>query len=216
MKLLLIVMGAVLLTGCASVAPPQNRYFLVDLQADSQRSTPVCEEFLQAVMNPDIRVWNKYALGNESPTIGEILFPWMRSGRFEAASRMQRDYQYLLLTGQVQANDLCERAGPQVWRSGQGSGPSPGGVSQDSLGTNSPPSVYSTQPGPPFLGTYTPNAYGPGINSDATGRPFIWQPDFGGPALGPIRPNVYGPGIGSDATGRPVRPACPPGWVGPC
>lgn len=67
-----------------------------------------------------------------------------------------------------------------------------------------------------FLGPYIPNAYGPGINSDATGRPFVWQPDFGGPALGPIRPNVYGPGIGMDGTGRPVRPACPPGWVGHC
>lgn len=67
-----------------------------------------------------------------------------------------------------------------------------------------------------FLGPYTPNAYGPGMNMDATGRPFIWRPDFGGPALGPIQPNVYGPGVGMDATGRPVRPACPPGWAGPC
>lgn len=67
-----------------------------------------------------------------------------------------------------------------------------------------------------FLGPATPNAYGPGINSDATGRPFIWRPDFGGPALGPIQPNAYGPGVGMDATGRPVRPACPPGWAGPC
>lgn len=67
-----------------------------------------------------------------------------------------------------------------------------------------------------FLGPYTPNAYGPGLNADATGRPFIWQPDFGGPALGQIKPNAYGPGVGMDATGRPVRPACPPGWVGPC
>lgn len=62
-----------------------------------------------------------------------------------------------------------------------------------------------------FLSPYTPNAYGPGMNSDATGRPFIWQPDFGGPVLGPITPNAYGPGIGMDATGRPVRPACLPG-----
>lgn len=67
-----------------------------------------------------------------------------------------------------------------------------------------------------FLGPYTPNAYGPGMNADATGRPFIWQPNFGGPALGPITPNAYGPGVGMDATGRPVRPACPPGWAGPC
>ncbi len=62
-----------------------------------------------------------------------------------------------------------------------------------------------------FLGPFTPNAYGPGMNADATGRPFLWQPDFGGPAMGPITPNAYGPGIGMDGTGRPVRPACPPG-----
>jgi hypothetical protein len=67
-----------------------------------------------------------------------------------------------------------------------------------------------------FLGPYTPNAYGPGMNMDATGRPFIWRPEFGGPALGPVTPNAYGPGVGMDATGRPVRPTCPPGWAGSC
>ena len=72
--------------------------------------------------------------------------------------------------------------------------------------------VYSTDP----ASSYTPDAYGPGINSDATGRPFIWKPDFGGPALGPIKPDAYGPGIGMDATGRPVRRACPPGSPDPC
>jgi hypothetical protein len=42
------------------------------------------------------------------------------------------------------------------------------------------------------------NAYGPGISSDATGRPFSWQPLPGyGPAdpLSPVSPDVYGPGI---------------------
>jgi hypothetical protein len=58
----------------------------------------------------------------------------------------------------------------------------------------------STQSGS-FLGPTRPNAYGPGMNADATGRPFIWKPDFGGPALGPIQPNAYGPGVGMDATG---------------
>ena len=57
-----------------------------------------------------------------------------------------------------------------------------------------------------LLGPGTKNAYGPGIHSDATGRPFTLQPDFGGPALGPITPNAYGPGIHMDGTGRPVRP----------
>jgi hypothetical protein len=32
---------------------------------------------------------------------------------------------------------------------------------------------------PPFLGPYRPNAYGPGINSDATGRAFVWKPETG-------------------------------------
>lgn len=70
-----------------------------------------------------------------------------------------------------------------------------------------------------FLGPITPNAYGPGMNADATGRPFIWQPDPGfGPAdpFSQVQPNAYGPGVGMDQYGRPVRPACPPGWAGPC
>jgi len=68
-------------------------------------------------------------------------------------------------------------------------------------------------PQAPLLGPVTPNAYGPGLHSDATGRPFSWQPGYGGPALGPITPNAYGPGIGMDSTGRPVRPTCPPGMI---
>jgi hypothetical protein len=63
----------------------------------------------------------------------------------------------------------------------------------------------------PFLGPYRPNAYGPGINSDATGRPFVWQPDQGPrDPSGQVRPDAYGPGIGMDQYGRPVRAACPP------
>ena len=71
-----------------------------------------------------------------------------------------------------------------------------------------------------FLGPYKPNAYGPGIHSDATGRPFSWRPQWGAsgfpdPTLS-VRPNALGPGIGMDQFGRPVRRACPPGWAGPC
>lgn len=61
----------------------------------------------------------------------------------------------------------------------------------------------------PFLGPYQSNTYGPGINSDATGRPFMWQPSPGnGPAdpLSHVRPDVFGPGIGMDQYGRPVHP----------
>lgn len=32
-------------------------------------------------------------------------------------------------------------------------------------------------PGTTYLGPIRPNAYGPGINADATGRPFQWQPE---------------------------------------
>lgn len=61
----------------------------------------------------------------------------------------------------------------------------------------------------PFLGPYQSNTYGPGINSDATGRPFTWQPSPGyGPAdpLSRVRPDVFGPGVGMDEYGRPVQP----------
>jgi hypothetical protein len=71
-----------------------------------------------------------------------------------------------------------------------------------------------------FLGPITPNAYGPGINMDATGRPFSWRPMGPGSAsFDPflrVQPNAYGPGIGMDQYGRPVTPGCPPGWAGPC
>ena len=64
---------------------------------------------------------------------------------------------------------------------------------------------------PPFLEPYRPNAYGPGINSDAAGRPFVWQPEQGPPdPLAKVQPDVFGPGIGMDQYGRPVHAACPP------
>ena len=71
-----------------------------------------------------------------------------------------------------------------------------------------------------LLSPYKPNAYGPGLNMDATGRPFMWQPQWGGsgfpdPTL-EVRPDAYGQGVGMDQYGRPVTPACPPGWAGPC
>jgi serine/threonine-protein kinase len=65
-----------------------------------------------------------------------------------------------------------------------------------------------------FLGPYQPNAYGPGINSDATGRPFTWQPSPGSDPADPlsrVSPDAYGPGIGMDQYGRPVQPAPYPG-----
>jgi hypothetical protein len=60
-----------------------------------------------------------------------------------------------------------------------------------------------------LLGPYQPDEYGPGINSDAAGRPFSWQLLHGDGAVDPVvhfRPNPYGPGIGLDQYGRPVQP----------
>ena len=62
-----------------------------------------------------------------------------------------------------------------------------------------------------LLGPAVPNAYGPGINSDATGRPFEYvvpgQPQD--PFL-QVQPGTLGPGInlrnGTDQYGRPVEP----------
>lgn len=71
-----------------------------------------------------------------------------------------------------------------------------------------------------YLDPGTLDAYGSGIHSDATGRPFILQPQFGGlgfpdPTL-QFKPNAYGLGTGMDQYGRPVQPRCAPGWAGPC
>jgi|GEM_PF-1033531 len=77
---------------------------------------------------------------------------------------------------------------------------------------------YSRQP----LGTLEPNAYGPGIAKDATGRAFRFKPgplgaaprtrqnrpgyvDWSEQPLGEIRQDYYGPGTDTDATGRPFH-----------
>ena len=79
-----------------------------------------------------------------------------------------------------------------------------------------PVSALAQQSGPNaggFLEPSQPNAYGPGINSDAAGRPFSYEPLPGnGPAdpLSSVRPDAFGPGTGMDQYGRPVQPACPP------
>jgi hypothetical protein len=68
-----------------------------------------------------------------------------------------------------------------------------------------------------LLGEYRENAYGLGIHSDSTGRPFTWKADGGSsPFPNPlleVTPNAYGLGVGSDQFGRPVRPACPYGMA---
>lgn len=63
-----------------------------------------------------------------------------------------------------------------------------------------------------YLGPIRPNAYGSGINADATGRPFQWQSE--GMQTGPdptlrVTPNAYGMGVHADQYGRIVQPVCP-------
>lgn len=77
---------------------------------------------------------------------------------------------------------------------------------------------YSRQP----LGTLEPNAYGPGIAKDATGRAFHYAPgplgaaprtrqnrpgyvDWSEQPMGEIRQDAYGIGTDADETGRPFH-----------
>jgi hypothetical protein len=53
------------------------------------------------------------------------------------------------------------------------------------------------------------DAYGPGVNMDATGRAYHDRPSNAW-IFEPVQPNAYGPGVGSDTLGRPVVPAYEP------
>lgn len=58
-----------------------------------------------------------------------------------------------------------------------------------------------------LLRPYQQNTYGPGVNSDATGRPFKYQ-TRDGQDLQPnsrIEPDGYGYGVDMDEYGRPVK-----------
>jgi hypothetical protein len=71
----------------------------------------------------------------------------------------------------------------------------------------------STLNGQPLLGQQQKDAYGLGVHSDSTGRPFSWQAE-GETQPNPlleVKPNGYGLGVGSDQFGGPVRPVCPHG-----
>jgi len=73
-----------------------------------------------------------------------------------------------------------------------------------------PSYLFTGQDGEILLGPVQNNAYGLGVHSDATGRPFQWAPlpshnptGYVDPLL-QVTPNAYGPGIGMDQYGRPV------------
>jgi hypothetical protein len=56
----------------------------------------------------------------------------------------------------------------------------------------------------PLLPPITRDAYGPGKQSDSTGRIFEWRANgqkHTDPLL-QVRPNAYGPGVGADQYGR--------------
>jgi hypothetical protein len=68
--------------------------------------------------------------------------------------------------------------------------------------------VYPSDP--PIFEPFQKDAYGPGVNSDATGRPFSWQPQGRDaaqpdPTIAP-RVNQYGLGQSADQYGRPIEP----------
>jgi len=60
-----------------------------------------------------------------------------------------------------------------------------------------------------FLKPYKSNAYGPSINSDATGRPFQWKTQDGETIMphNKVKKDAYGLGISMDEYGRPVKPS---------
>lgn len=54
---------------------------------------------------------------------------------------------------------------------------------------------------------YKHDAYGPGVHSDSTGKPFEWKTREGQTSRSKIKPDAYGLGVGMDECGRPVKPS---------
>ena len=58
-----------------------------------------------------------------------------------------------------------------------------------------------------YMKPYKQDAYGPGVHSDATGKPFEWKTQNGETSRSnKVKPNGYGLGVGMDGYGRPVKP----------
>ena len=59
-----------------------------------------------------------------------------------------------------------------------------------------------------YMQPYKQNAYGPGVHSDATGKPFEWKTQDGQTShSNKVKPDGYGLGVGMDEYGRPVKPS---------
>jgi len=58
-----------------------------------------------------------------------------------------------------------------------------------------------------YISPYHNDAYGPGVNSDSTGRPFRWKTQDGQtvPPGSKVEQNGYGLGVGKGEYGRPVK-----------
>lgn len=55
-----------------------------------------------------------------------------------------------------------------------------------------------------LVGPVRLDAYGPGLHSDGTGRPFSYRTRDGRLAVGTVVPDGYGPGVHKDQSGQPV------------
>jgi hypothetical protein len=160
---------------------------------------------LEVIVNGNLRQYKELAGIPADPELWEYLFP---TGRH---ARALEEFSRLKLTA-IKAILGLDASSPVSDSPEQDYAPNP-----SLLG---PASAHGGLLGRGFLAPYTPNAYGSGLNMDATGRPFIWQPQGGGtgfpdPTL-QVKPDAYGLGVGMDQYGRPVTPSCPPGWAGPC
>lgn len=59
-----------------------------------------------------------------------------------------------------------------------------------------------------FMKPYHHNTHGPGVHSDATGKPFEWKTRNGETShSNKVNPDGYGLGGGMDEYGRPVKPS---------
>ena len=59
-----------------------------------------------------------------------------------------------------------------------------------------------------YMQPYKPDAYGPGVHSDATGKPFEWKTqDVQTSHSNKVKADAYGIGVGMDEYGRPVKPS---------
>ena len=180
--------------------------FLQDSKANKEDIKKANKEYIQLLNNEQILIWDKLLASlkysillneiiNERLDKYKVATEWLKENKIKAAESINR--QDTIRAEQAKAINSALLIGLGVGLSAYG----------DYL---SRPRAQTTILQPNLSEPYKGNAYGPGINSDATGRPFTWQtqtpkgrPRVFDPTLN-VRPDVYGPGVGSDQYGRPV------------